>query len=212
MLTVTVLNASGRLDVSVEATIRDGVADASRRFSALIKVPQVDVIVQPCEFDVKGRAFGPESFTIYVNPNDPVLSSLTQDHFSQLAAHDLHHVLRWHSLSIYAFDDWTTGEILVLEGLASNCELFLGYPSYDKIEVADEFVEPLLDRLTPEIGEKYSEVNWFDGEAGLPCPGIRAATAMGHLLVRRFLEKTDATPLSAVAVPWREVWDTVMLR
>lgn len=212
MVSVIILNAAGRLDASVGTTIRAGVADAVRRFSDHIDVPQIDVTVQLCEFDTHARTFGPESFTIYVNPTDPVLRSWTQEHFSHLAAHELHHVLRWRSLSICVFEDWTPGEVLVLEGLASNCELFLGYPSYDKIELADEFVEPLLDRLTPDVGRKYSEVNWFDGEADLPCSGTRAATAMGHLLVRRFIERTNATPISAVAVPWREVWDTVMVR
>ncbi len=211
MVSVTVLNALGRLEASIEATIRDGVADAVQKFSAHVDVQHVDVVVQLCEFRVNARTYGPESFTIYVNPDDTALSKWSKSQFSHLAAHEFHHTLRWRSLSIRSFNDWTPGEVLVLEGLASNCELFLGYPSYDQIEVADKFVDPLLDKLKPDVGAKYSEVNWFDGEAGLPCPGIRATTAMGHLLVRRFLEQTDATPISAMAVPWREVWESVVL-
>ncbi|MEM9963458.1 MAG: DUF2268 domain-containing putative Zn-dependent protease [Pseudomonadota bacterium] len=206
------LNAAGRLDAAIEAEVRNGVIDAAQRFSAYVDVRQIDVVIQLCEFEVHARTFGPESFAIYLNPNDSILSEWTQGHFSHLAAHEFHHTLRWRSLSIRSFEDWTPGEVLVLEGLATNCELFLRYPAHDALKVADKLVEPLLDKLKPDVDARYSEVNWFDREAGLPCPGIRAATAMGHLLVRRFLKQTNATPISALAVPWREVWDTVMLQ
>lgn len=211
MVNVTVLNAANRLENSVETAIRDGVADAVAKFSAHLPIQQVDIIVQLYEFGIHARTFGPESVTVYVNPNDTLLLSWTKDHFSQLVAHELHHVLRWRSLSIRTFDDWTPGEILVLEGLATNCELFLGYPTYDSLEIDDNLIEPLLCRLRPDVGAKYSQINWLDSDAGLSCTGMRAANPMGHLLVRRFLEQTEgATPISALAIPWQEVWETVM--
>ncbi len=199
------LNAAGRLRAEAETEIRLGIEDAAALLSAHLPVEKIDVTVQPWEGAVYGRAYGPESCTLYVNPADSVLKKWPRQRLSQLCVHELHHVLRWRSMAIRSFDDWTTGEVLALEGLASHCELFLGFPSYPALEIDDALLQPLLDRIAPDIAAPYAEVSWFDGACDLPVENLRAANAMGHLVAKRFLERSGATPISAVHAPWQEV-------
>ncbi len=204
---LTIANSRGRLDPAIVTAIQSGLDGAVSAISDHVEVRNIDVIVQLHEWDVYGRAYGPESFTIYVNPSDPKLREWDGERFKHLCIHELNHVLRWRHLRLDTFADWTPGEVLVLEGLATQCEMFLGCPSYPQLEIQSELLDPLLKRIAPHISSKYADTDWFDEPCDLPNGTRRAAGPMGHLLVGRFLERSGQTALTALDVPWRQVWD-----
>ncbi|MEM7430078.1 MAG: hypothetical protein AAF441_28765 [Pseudomonadota bacterium] len=209
---VHILNAKNRLDPGVSDAIRSGIAAAVKMLSEHVRVDGIDIVVQLHEGSIWGRTYGPESLTIYVNPEDPDLKRWTSEQFTHLAMHELHHALRWKSLAIGSFDDWTPGEVLALEGLATRCELFFGLPSYPALEIDDTLIDPLLEKIASDISARYANAGWIDEQCGLPVDGVRAASAMGHLLVGRFLKRTGETPITALQVPWAEIWDKGSVR
>lgn len=206
-VTLFIANSLARLDSRIATEIEAGLDDAVRALSRHIEVENVDVVIQLHEWGVSGRAYGPESFTIFVNPSDPDLVDWDRDRFRHLCIHELNHVLRWRHLQLETFADWTPGEVLVLEGLATHCEIFLGCPSYPQLEIDHALIDPLLQRLAPDIRSKYADVNWFDGPCDLPDNTCRAAGPMGHLVVGRYLDRTGKAPLGSLDTPWQEIWD-----
>ncbi|MEM9971848.1 MAG: DUF2268 domain-containing putative Zn-dependent protease [Pseudomonadota bacterium] len=202
-----VFNRRGRLSALTVQSVRDGLDDSLKRFRAHVPVENIDIALQPAEFcTVSGRAYGPESLTIWANPDDPEIRGWDAARFAHLFAHELHHVLRWRHLSIPNFRAFTAGEVIVLEGLAMACERYLGFPSHRALEISDDCLLSFFERLSPDVSRPYAEMSWIDETGGLG-DEIRLAQVLGYATTRRYLAETGETPLSAVGVDWREVWD-----
>ena len=65
----------------------------------------------------------------------------------------------------------------------------------------------MLDRIAPIVGDPRAEWTWIYEPSGLPAEVSKAVYAMGHHVVGHYLARSGLTPLEAVGVPWREVWD-----
>lgn len=96
----------------------------------------------------------------------------------------------------------------MLEGPATRCQAFLGYPEPSTVRgITAVQVAPMLDRIAPIVGDPRAAWTWIYEPSGLPAEVSKAVYAMGHHVVGRYLARRGLTPLEAVDVPWREVWD-----
>ncbi|MEO0619546.1 MAG: hypothetical protein AAFZ01_09720 [Pseudomonadota bacterium] len=206
-VSVHVANGARRMTDKTVADVQQGIADAVNAMEVHIRLGDIAVFVQPAEFGPMGRAYGPESFSIFINPDASDIKAWDSSRYKHLAVHELSHVLRWQHLPLKTFDDWTPGEVLSLEGHATQTEVFLGLPHYNITDANEADVQPLLDRLTPDVARPCKDVDWFDGTCDLPDGIMRAAGPMGHIVFGRYLKRSGQTPFSAIAAPWQEIWD-----
>lgn len=210
---VSFFNAAKLLPRALEAEIRAGIDDgiaALRRYTVVDDLGIAVFVTEGVDWEtgMGGRAYGPDACEIRVDETSPALGIGTRTNAASITAHELHHVLRMRHGFPRRFSDICAGDILVLEGLATHCQAFLGYPEQSIIrEITGEQVAPLLERIAPEIGDATSNWMWIYEPSRLPASVFKAAYAMGHHVVGRYLARTGLSPIEAVGVPWREVWE-----
>ncbi|MEM1300288.1 MAG: DUF2268 domain-containing putative Zn-dependent protease [Pseudomonadota bacterium] len=212
-------NGFGLLAPEVEAEIRAGIDEGIAALEAHVPVAPIAIAVHQHANTSRftgtgGRSYGPDSCVMWVDDANPVLGSDTRRKLARLTVHEVHHCLRQRHFWPRRWQEWAGGEVLVLEGLATQCEAWLGYgeplivTGHDSARTRD-----LLDRLAPDIAATPPEDGnpvwqWLYELNGYPEQVYRAVYPMGHLLVGRYLERTEHTPISALSVPWREIWET----
>ena len=210
---VAFFNAVGLLPAALEAEIRAGIDDGVAALRRHLDVENAGIVVLltegvDAETGMGGRAYGPDACEIRVDEASPALRVETRVNAASVAVHELHHVLRMRHGVPRRFADLCAGDIIVLEGLATRCQSFLGYPDQSIVRgITAEQAGPLLERIAPVVGDPRAEWTWIYEPSGLPTEVSKAVYAMGHHVVGRYLARRGLTPLEAVGVPWREVWD-----
>ena len=204
-----ILDARNRLSQVQKQAIERGVKEGVARIEAHHPVNDIDLVVQLADFQsYNGRAYGPESATLWFNPDDFDVDEDTYLHVAHLTAHELHHVIRWASLNIKTHENWTVGEVLVLEGMSTQAEEMLGLPPSNAVmNLPRDLVLDLLDKVAPDIGKPYAQVRWIDDALQPHDHPHRTASALGHILCEQFLDATGETAMSAIHTPWQDVWD-----
>ena len=211
-VSISLFNALGRIAAGVASDIRLGIEDGLAAFSRHWPVEKIDIAVHPSTFVAKetgmsGMAFGPENCAIYVDPLNAALPVETRAKAAAMTVHEIHHVLRMRHFSIERSEDWSAGEVLALEGLATQTEIFLGYPEPTTIQNVDETkVRRLLARLATIIDEPKADWGWINQPSGLPSQIYRAAYPMGHHLVGSYLARSSRDPIQGLTTSWREIW------
>lgn len=210
---VVVFNAAGLLPAAPEAEIRAGIDDGIAALRRRLDVEGAGIVVLltegvDAETGMGGRAYGPDACEIRVDEASRALRVGTRVNAASVTVHELHHVLRMRHGMPRRFTDLCAGDIIVLEGLATRCQTFLGYPDPSMVRgITAEQVAPSLDRVAPIVGDPKAGWTWIYEPSGLPAEAGRAVYAMGHHVVGRYLARSGLTPLEAVGVPWREVWE-----
>lgn len=210
---VAVFNAAGLLPTALEVEIRAGIDDGIKALRRHLDIEGAGIVVllnegvDP-ETGIGGRAYGLDACEIRVDEASPALRVGTRINAASVTVHELHHVLRMRHGVPRRFAELCAGDIIVLEGLATRCQAFLGYPDPSIVRgITAEQVVPLLDRIAPVVGDPGADWAWIYGPSGLPAEAYKAVYAMGHHVVGRYLARSGLTPLEAVGVPWREVWN-----
>ena len=210
---VAFFNAAKLLPAALEAEIRDGIDDGIAALRHHLDVEGVGIVVLltegvDAETGMGGRAYGPDACEIRVDEASPALRVGTRLNAASITVHEVHHVLRMRHGFPRRFADLGAGDVIVLEGLATRCQSFLGYPDQSTVRgITAEQVAPLLDRIAPIVGDPGAEWAWIYEPSGLPAEVYKAVYAMGHHVAGRYLARSGLTPPEAVGVPWREVWD-----
>ncbi|RYC30659.1 hypothetical protein D3273_17585 [Lichenibacterium minor] len=210
---VAVFNAARLLPPPLEAEIRAGIDDALAALRQHLDVEDAGIVVLlaegvDAETGMGGRAYGPDACEIRVDEASPALRVGTRVNAASVTVHELHHILRMRHGVPRRFADLCAGDVIVLEGLATQCQTFLGYPDPSIVRgITAEQVAPLLDRIAPIVGDPRAAWAWIYDPSGLPAEVHKAVYPMGHHVVGRYLARRGLTPLEAVGVPWREVWD-----
>lgn len=204
-----ILDARKRLSQFQRTAIERGVREGVARIEAHHPVSDIDLIVQLADFQsYNGRAYGAESAILWFNPDAFEVDEDTYLHVAHLTAHELHHVIRWASLKIKTHEDWTVGEVLVLEGMSTQAEDMLGLPPSNAVmDLPRDLVLKMLEKIAPDIAKPYAQVRWIDDALQPPAYPHRTASALGHVLCEQFLEATGETAMSAIHTRWQDVWD-----
>ena len=205
-------NASGLLAPRLEAEVRAGIWDAVTALASHADLSHVGIVVHLSEMvgreiGLGGHAYGPDSCAIHVDPGCAALAQDTRRNAAAIAIHELHHVLRARHYRWLRFADLCAGEILALEGLATRCELFLGYP--EPLNVRDwsgVLTQEYLARVAPIVGDPAAEWQWIYQLGEFPASVYRAVYPMGHRVVGAYLARSGLSPIEALGVPWEDIW------
>ena len=211
-------NGFGLLSLETEAEIRTGIDEGIGALEVHTPVAPIAISVHQHAYTSRftgmgGMSYGPDSCAIWVDDANPVLGKDTRRNMASLTVHEVHHCLRQRHYWPRRWQEWTGGEVLALEGLATQCETWLGYDEPLNVTEHDSRrTEDLLYRLAPHIAATPPENGqpvwqWMYEPSGYPEQVYRALYPMGHLLVGRFLERSGHTPISALPVPWQEIWE-----
>lgn len=211
-------NGSGLLSAEVEAEIRAGIDEGLVALAAHMPVAPIAIAVHQHEFTSRftglgGMSYGPDSCTIWVDDANPALRLDTRRKVASITVHEVHHCLRQRHFPHRHWTDWAGGEVLVLEGLAMQCEVWLGYEqSLNVTDYDSQHTDGLLDRLAPDIAAKPPEGgqpvwSWLYALNGYREQVYRALYPMGHLVVGRYLDRTGHDPITALSLPWQEIWE-----
>jgi hypothetical protein len=212
---IVVFNALGLLASDIEREIRLGIEDGIAAFDRHAKVEHAGIAVHPhgyvSEFTgLGGMNYGPESFAVFADDTYEGLRIDTRRHAAAVAVHELHHAIRTrHCLPrrLYSSSELCAGEILIMEGLAIQCEYFLNFgPSLLVRDVTPEMVSPFIDRVTPIIDKPKADWAWIYELNGLPPPVYKAMYPMGYYIVADYVQKRRTNPIEAINVPWQEFW------
>jgi uncharacterized protein YjaZ len=147
-----------------------------------------------------GFTTGPSDVDVYVDPSYPGLDGVLAERLPPLAAHELHHTVRWR---LRGYSWGTLLEALVSEGLADHfaIELMGGPPPPWCTALAEEEVETYLDLARAELDNPgYDHDAWFFG-SGSRLPRWTGYT-LGFRLVAGYLDRNPgASAASLVATP-----------
>lgn len=215
-VSVTLFNALGRIAPEIETDIRAGIDEGIAALRGHTAVEDVGIAVLPSIFVARetgfgGMALGPENCAIYADPTNLNLAVRTREKAASMTVHEVHHVLRMKILDIQRAEDWFAGEVLTLEGLATQSEIFLGYPEPGTVKgIGFDDVAAMLADVDPIIDDGGADWQWINQPNGLPDRVYRAAYPMGHQVVGRYLERTGQDPITAIGESWREIWTVGM--
>ena len=213
---VAFFNGSGMLPLPLEAEVRAGIGDAVAALSRYVALGQIGIAVHLSEIVARetglgGYAYGPDSCAIYVDCHSEALRCGARVNAAAITVHELHHVLRMQHATWPRFDAICAGEVLVLEGLATHCEMFLGYPEPQTVrEARGELTLECLETIAPIVGKPDAGWRWIYGLNGFPERVYKAVYPMGHAIVGTYLGRTGRTPIEALHTPWQEVWRCAM--
>ena len=160
---VAFFNAAGLLPAALEAEIRAGIDDGVTAMRRYVEVEGAGIVVLltegvDAETGMGGRAYGPDACEIRVDEGSPTLRTGTRVNAASVTVHELHHVLRMRHGVPRKFADLCAGDIIVMEGLATRCQSFLGYPDPSMVRgITAAQVTPLLDRIAPMVGDPRAE-------------------------------------------------------
>ena len=192
--------------------MRAGISDAVAALSRYVALGRIGIAVHLSEIVARetglgGYAYGADSCAIYVDPRCEALRSGARTNAAAIAVHELHHVLRMQHTAWPRFDEVCAGEVLVLEELATHCEVFLGYPEPQTVqEVQTPLTRECLETIAPIVGDPNAGWRWIYGLNGFPERVYKAIYPMGHAVVGAYLAQTGRTPIEALHTPWRDVW------
>ena len=209
---IAFFNPSGRLSSALEAEIRAGISDALTALRSHTDLGDIGIAVHLSELvgretGLGGYAYGPDSCAIYVDHGCQALCQNTRAHAGAITIHELHHVLRMRRRPWPRFAETCAGEILALEGLATHCEMFLGYPEPQTVYATSEVLTlECLATIAPVVGDPGANWGWIYGLNGFPERVYKAVYPMGHCVVAAYLAKTSRTPITALGVPWEDIW------
>jgi len=207
-------NALGRIPKKLEKQILSGVKIGVESINQHIELNNIDITIVPHDYvheltGVGGMTFGPESCSIYVNPNNLFLADHTHTNLPAIVVHELHHVLRMRTFDYTGSSVWCGGSVVVLEGLATQCETFLKYGKPVNVKDTElDNVIPLLKRLKPIADDKEANWYWIYELNNLPKYNYKAVYPMGYFLVGAYLETVSKNPIQALADSWEEIWNT----
>ena len=209
---IAFFNASGRLPPSREAEVRAGINDAISALQSHTDLEGIGIAVHLSEIvgretGLGGYAYGPDSCAIHVDYGCEALRQDTRANAAAITIHELHHVLRMRQRPWPRFDEVCAGEVLALEGLATRCEMFLGYPEPLTVCATSETLTlECLATIAPVIGDPGANWRWIYGLNGFPERVYKAVYPMGHCVAGAYLARTGHTPMTALSVPWQEIW------
>jgi hypothetical protein len=209
---IAFFNASGRLSPALEADVRAGISDAISALRGHVDLGHIGIAVHLSELvgretGLGGYAYGADSCAIYVDHGSEVLCQNTRANAAAIAIHELHHVLRMRQRPWPRFAEMCAGEVLALEGLATHCEMFLGYPEPRNVCATSEMLTlECLATIAPVVGDPGANWGWIYGLNGFPERVYRAVYPMGHCVVGAYLARTARTPITALGVPWEDIW------
>ena len=209
---IAFFNAFGLLSPALEAEVRAGIDDGVSALRRHADVEQIGIAVHLCELVARetglgGFAFGPDSCAIYVDHGNDALSQDTRANAAAITIHELHHVLRMRRRPWPRFDELCAGEVLALEGLATQCEMFLGYPEPRTVWATSEMLtRDCLETVAPVVDKPGANWQWIYDLNGFPDRVYRAVYPMGHFVVGAYLARTGRTPMTALDVPWEDIW------
>ena len=209
---VALFNGSGLLPPSLEAEVRAGIGDAVAALSRHVALGNVGIAVHLSEIVARetglgGYAYGPDSCAIHVDDRCDALRRDARINAAAVTVHELHHVLRMQHAACPRFSELCAGEVLVLEGLATHCEIFLGYPEPRSVhEAQDALTLECLERIAPIVDDPNATWHWIYGLNGFPERVYKAVYPMGPAVVGTYLAQTGRTPIEALHTPWQDVW------
>lgn len=210
---IALFNSARLLPAALEADIRAGIDDGIAALRRHIEVDHLGIAVFATEgvdpeTGMGGRAFGPDSCEIRVDETCSSLGIRTRLNAASVTVHEVHHVLRMRHGFPRRSADLCAGEVIALEGLATQCQSFLGYPEQSIVRgITRAQVAPLLARIAPIVADPRSDWRWIYEPNGLPASVYKAMYAMGHHVVGRCLARAGLTPLDAMGLSWREIWE-----
>ncbi len=209
---VAVFNGSGSLSPALEAEVRAGIDDAITALRHHSDLDGIGIAVHLSEIvgretGLGGYAYGPDSCAVHVDHRNEMLRQNTRANAAAIAIHELHHVLRMRHRPWPRFAEICAGEVLVLEGLATRCEMFLGYPEPQTVYATSEVLTlECLATIAPVIGNAGANWQWIYNLNGFPDRVYKAVYPMGHCVVGAYLSRTAHTPMTALGVPWEDIW------
>ena len=193
---IAFFNASGLLSRALEADVRDGISDAIAALRRHADLGDIGIAVHLSELvgqetGLGGYAYGPGSCAIYVDQGCEALRQNTRANAAAITIHELHHVLRMRQRPWSRFAEMCAGEVLALEGLATHCEMFLGFPEPSNVCATSEMLTlECLATIAPVVREPGANWRWIYGLNGFPQRVYKAVYPDGAL--RRWrLPRTD---------------------
>lgn len=209
---VAFFNGTELLSPALELDVRSGIDDAVLALQCHGDLGNIGIAVHLSELvgretGLGGYAYGPDSCAIYVDHGCEALHRDTRANAAAITIHELHHVLRMRQRSWPRSAGMCAGEVLVLEGLATHCEMFLGCPKPRNVcTTSDMLTLECLATIAPVVGDPHANWRWIYGLNGFPEQIYKAIYPMGHYVVGAYLARTAHTPMTALAVPWEEIW------
>ncbi|TNC15964.1 hypothetical protein FF100_01475 [Methylobacterium terricola] len=209
---IVVFNGSGRLPADLEAEIRAGIGEGVSALGQHLELGRIGIAVHVNELMGSEDGFGglslaPDSCRISVDPYSDMLPRVARPRAAAVAIHELHHVLRMRQPFWPRAADICAGEAIVLEGLATHCEMFLGQAEPWLVrEARNPLTHQYLREITPDVADPRSNWGWIYRRRELPTG--TAIYPMGHAVVGAYLSAAGTTPIDAIGVPWQDVWAT----
>ena len=209
---IAFFNGSGRLELALEAEVRAGIDDAISILRPHADLGQIGIAVHLSEIvgretGLGGFAYGPDSCAIHVDQGCDALRQDTRASAAAITVHELHHVLRMRQRPWPRFAEICAGEVLALEGLATRCEMFLGYPEPRTVSATSwPLTLECLATVAPVVDDPGANWQWIYNLSGFPERVYKAVYPMGHCVVGAYLARTGHTPITALGVPWEEIW------
>ncbi len=209
---IAFFNGSGRLPADLEAEIRVGINDGVAALAGHLDPGRIGIAVHVTEIWPSEDGFGGiaplslDSCMLTVDPYNEMLRRIARPRAAAVTIHELHHVLRMRQPFWPRAADVCAGEVLVLEGLATHCEMFLGQPEPWLVrEAQNPLTHQYLREISPNVANPRSDWGWIYRRKDLPAG--TAMYPMGHAVVGAYLSAAGVTPIDAIGVPWQDVWD-----
>ena len=146
-----------------------------------------------------GYTHGPTEVEIVVDPAYPGLADALVERLPAVAAHELHHTVRWRTVGPAS----TLLETMVLEGLADHFALDLTAtaPPPWTTALSESQISIYLARALPELDDPgYNYLAWFFG-VGTDLPRWTGYTLGFHLVGAYLASHPGSTAASLVATP-----------
>lgn len=144
---------------------------ACQHVASVMTVPRLDILIQVApesvipEIGFAGRAYSPTLFGLFIGPENPYLSQMSENGtLVRQIVHEVHHCIRMKDPGY----GWTLGEALVSEGLAGQFVGWLLGTAPERWEQAVELSELQANRvtLTDLQNRQYDHAAWFFGSSG----------------------------------------------
>lgn len=148
---------------------------------------------------IGGYTHGPAEVEIVVDPSYPGLADLLVERLPAVAAHELHHTVRWRTVGPAS----TLLETMVLEGLADHfaLELTATAPPPWTTALSESQIPIYLARALPELDDPgFDYLAWFFG-VGTDLPRWTGYTLGFHLVGAYLASHPGTTAASLVAAP-----------
>ncbi|UXM93949.1 DUF2268 domain-containing protein [Bartonella sp. HY329] len=137
------------------------------------------------EIGVGGNCYKTELISISIDSlNENFAAKLSDGHFSQAIAHELHHAMRW---ARHGYGE-TLGEAIISEGLAdyfSTLITSMPVPPWCKVATTNQIINLAKDQLR---NENYNHYEWIFGTGDLP---RWAGYSIGYQLIDLYSRKND---------------------